>query len=272
MKPRAWNPFTFKGVAAFSWSGWIRLWVAQWLAALLLGGSFYMTLTKAWGPVLHEALRNLPDEPGIASLENRNLHWSNLKSPEILAGNEFLSLVVDPQDHPALPGAASDVRVVFRKNHMEIRAALLGQIDISYHEEWNLNLTREDVFAWWGAWGVGWVVGMIAGGLILLWTTWMALGLFYSPPGWALAYFWDRDTGPFGSWRLATASLLPGGIFLGLAFTAYGLGWIPWLVLWGAFLAHWGIGWVYWIGAIRRIPYLKYAAEEHGNPFALTAR
>ncbi len=269
MKSRAWNPLTFRGLTAFSRSSWMRLWIVQCWVALLLGAVFYMTLSAAWGPVLSEALKQLPDEPGTAYLEDRTLTWAEVRSPEILAGNRFLSLVIDPQDHSALPGAASDVRVVFKKDHIELHAALLGQFRVSYHPEWNLKLTQEDVYAWWGAWGKGWSFGILAGALIILWMSWLLLGLFYTPPGWALAYFWDRDISFVGSWKLAAAAVLPGGIFLGVIFAAYGLGRVSWLILWAAFLLHWGIGWIYWIGSIRKLPYVPESAAEHGNPFVL---
>lgn len=269
MKPRAWNPLTFRGLTAFSKSSWIRLWIVQCWVALLLGALFYLTLSNAWGPVFAEALEQLPDEAGKAYLENRKLVWVDAKSPQILASNAFLSLVVDPQDHSSLPGAASDVRVVFRGDHIEVHAALLGKFNINYHPEWNLKLTQEDVQAWWGAWGMGWVFGLLGGALLLLWGSWLALGLFYTSPGWALAYFWDRDIGLFGSWKMAAAAMLPGALFLGVSFAFYGMGQMQWLLLWGAFLLHWGIGWVYWIGSIRKLPYVPEASSEHGNPFII---
>src|SRR5882757_928025 len=87
----AWEPFSPRGVAAFSRAPLGRLFFVHLLMAIIGGVTVGWFVSTAWFPVVHQAIHQLPSEGEVSHAE---LIWRG-DSPVRLAGNSFLSLAVD---------------------------------------------------------------------------------------------------------------------------------------------------------------------------------
>src|SRR6185503_4707986 len=58
----SWQPITFGGVASFAHGSFGRLFVVQFIMALLVAGSVSVFLATAWFPVVEKAIARLPEK------------------------------------------------------------------------------------------------------------------------------------------------------------------------------------------------------------------
>src|SRR5438046_8115320 len=86
-----WQPITFGGVAAFSRASFGRLFLVQFIVALLVAASVLCFLISAWFPVIHEAIARLPEKGAI---RRGQLDWAG-PSPAWLAEGPCLAIIVD---------------------------------------------------------------------------------------------------------------------------------------------------------------------------------
>ena len=89
--PFAWQPITPRGVSAFDYASWGRLFGVQFIFALLAAVTLIWFLHQAWFPTIHDAIKVLPDG---AKIQQGTLVWP-LDSPYRLAEGRFLSVAVD---------------------------------------------------------------------------------------------------------------------------------------------------------------------------------
>src|SRR5213594_3604607 len=61
----AWQPLTPRGVATFAGASFKRLFLVQFICALLLVGAVVWLFQQAWLPTITEAVRKLPAEGEI---------------------------------------------------------------------------------------------------------------------------------------------------------------------------------------------------------------
>jgi hypothetical protein len=94
------------------------------------------------------------------------------------------------------------------------------------------------------------------------------LAAVYSLPVWLIGFFANRDLDWLGSWKLASASLLPGALVVAVATVLYGLGVLDLVQLIAVQVGHLVMGWIY--AGISPLFLPRHpAAERRGkNPFA----
>lgn len=214
--PRAWQPITGGGLAAFASSGaWLAL-ALQLLAAFACGASFARAVQRTWFPAVEAALANLP--AADAGISGGRLHWPDA-TPRVLGATRQLSLAVAPEGK--IPSQASDLQVELASDSVRVRG-LAGFLGGPYPPGWGLDLDEIHGRAAWGAWS--WVIlsglgcGVGAGLLLVWWSAALLAAPILSFVGWVAR----RQLTLGGAWRLAaTAWTLPGA---GLAFasTLYG--------------------------------------------------
>src|SRR5262245_42528103 len=124
--PSAWQPFTFRGVAAFAQAALGRLLAAQLVVALVSGGVLAVCFHFGWNPSIRAAISDLPAE---GEIDHGELHW-RAPVPMRLGTGTLLTFVIDPEDSGEL-GQTSDVEVVFLRNEVRIRSSL-GFVTIPY--------------------------------------------------------------------------------------------------------------------------------------------
>lgn len=244
----AWLPLSFSGVAAFAQASRVRLWIVQLAAAVCCSACLFWFLQTAWMPVVEKALMELPEQGGI---QEGILRWGG-EPNQVLDYNNFLSLSVIV-DGGGESQAVSDLGVVFDRSGIEM-TTLLGRLKLPYGRAWRLSLTRKDLEPWWLAWQpVLAVLGFGAFASLLL-VAWTLVSVLYALPAGLWAGLLGRNATWSGVRRLSGAALVPGGLFLSLAFLFYGAGRFDFIGLLFAFALHWVIGWVYVLGGILRLP------------------
>jgi hypothetical protein len=216
-RPRAWQPFTARGIGAFANARFGRLFLLQAIFALLAAAAVVWFLRAVWCPPIREAIRNLPSAGAI--------HAGQLEiSPsatERFVTNRFLTFAIDP-DSSRRHSYAADVFVIFRQRHLEV-CSLFGCADFWYPAR-DTPFNRLELEAKWGAWEpvlLGIAAAVTALGLLFAW--WI-LATIYFLFVWTLAFFLDRQLTVGGSWRLCGAALLPGALLLTAGIVAYGAG------------------------------------------------
>jgi hypothetical protein len=143
--------------------------------------------------------------------------------------------------------------------------SVLGCYSRPYPPAVVIPFNRPEAKAWWGAWepallGLATVVTVAS-----LFVAWFSLVTLYLLPVRLMAFFLDREITLGGTWRLASAALLPGALLINGALLAYGLGGLDLLRFLLAFLAHFAVAWIYLAGAVFALP--TVLLKPSANPF-----
>jgi hypothetical protein len=252
---------TPRGVAAFSRAPLGRLFLVQFIVALLAAASVIWFLATIWLPTTRDAIRQLP-ETGI--IQNRQLS-SPRSIAEPLVENRFLAFVVDV-DGTSTPGLAADLRIEFRRQNFAL-CSLLGCLRIDYPKDSTIQFNRPELESWLAAWEL--TIYSATGIAVVVWlfASWLLLATLYSPVARLYAFFKDRQLTVPGSWKLASAALLPGALLATAGIVLYGLGGIDllqFLILWALHLM---VGWVYLFVSPLRLPRASDATSPARNPF-----
>src|SRR5262245_22139962 len=216
--PPAWQPLTWRGVAAFAFASSNRLLIAQTVVALLALSSVLWFLNTGWFPLLRDAIQHLPDSGAI---ENQQLS-SERTSTEPLVEHRLLSISV-AVERQNTPTSSSDLRVTFHRDHVAF-CSFLGCHRRTYPPGWNVGFNRPDLQSWWGAWQTMIYLSVSLAVLVFLFVSWYVLATIYCPFLRLYAFFKDRQLTLAGSWKLAAASLLPGSLLVTAGLVLYGLG------------------------------------------------
>jgi hypothetical protein len=261
--PPAWQPFTFRGVAAFARASFTRLFVVQFIIALLAASTVVWFLNTRWFPTAYQAIQQMPE---TGEIRNGKLTWTN-DVPQLLAEGHYLAFISD-LDHKGEIRAPAQVQIEFGRTSLRI-ISLLGYVDWPYPSEakWIFICNRNDLQPWWGAWRppMLWITfGSVVFGLIIVWGT---LASIYFIPVWLIGFFANRRLTVFGSWRLAGAALMPGAVMVILSLILYGFGVFDLVQMLAIQGGHVIVGWVYCVGAALREPELPEAAALKENPF-----
>ena len=260
--PRAWEPLTPRGVAAFAGTSTGRLLLVQCIVALLAAATVVWFLERAWFPVVRRAIHQLPAEGAI---HNEQLNWSG-ETPTLLAGNRSLGLAVD-LNHSGQVARAAQLQVEFGRKNLRL-FSMLGYVVIDYPPGRRIAFNRTELEPWWGAWEPA-MLAVAAGGTILgLLVAWTALATIYCAPVRLITFFENRDLTWGQSWRLAGAALMPGALFLSFGIVCHGLGWIDLIQLGGVGGLHLTISWVYLFISPLFLPRHPAATVVKSNPFA----
>lgn len=257
--PVAWQPFTPRGVAAFSQATFNRLFLIQLVTALIAAGTVVWFLSSAWVPLIRMAIQALPE---TGAIENQHLQ-TPLTGLVPLAASRHLGLVVNVGGVEATDSGA-DVRVEFHERHAHV-CSLLGCLTLDYPRGWVIYFNRPELQPTWDAWQPV-LLGLAAigtvGGLLIAWFILATLYFFWV---WLAAYFLDRDVSLGGSWRLAAAALLPGAFLMTAAIACYGAGWVDLVRLLLAAAIHLIVPWVFMAAAVHALPWAT--DQTVSNPF-----
>jgi hypothetical protein len=261
-KPGAWLPLTPRGVAAFAAAPLRRLWLVQFLAAILAAAAVVWSLHAAWFPAVETAIGNLPD---AGDIRVGLLDW---RGPEtaILAESHFLAFTVNLSGREQ-PRTTSHVQVELRPRTVKVDS-LFGSVEQGYPGRRISPLNRPELQPRWAAWrmpimalaGVAAVAGLLA--------SWFTLATFYSVPVRVAGFCCNRRLSLAGSWKLCGAALVPGALLLSVGLGAYAAGTLDLLKLTLVFALHFVLPWLLAAVAVWVLPGgSKAAAATKDNPF-----
>ena len=260
--PSAWQPLTPRGVAAFSRATFGRLFLVQLIVALLVAGSVIWFLATVWFPPTREAIRQLPD---TGLIQNQQLS-SPRSTTEPLVENRFLAFVVNV-DGTGTPSLATDLRVEFHRQNFAL-CSLFGCLRLDYPRGSTIQFNRPELESWWAAWELTIYSATVIIVVGWLFATWWMLATLYCPVARMYAFFKDRQLTVLGSWRLASAALLPGALLTAAGIVLYGLGLIDLLQFLFLWALHLMVGWVYLFVSPLRLPRASDANSAPRDPFA----
>jgi hypothetical protein len=260
--PSAWQPFTFRGVAAFAHARVGRLLIAQTVVALLVAASVVWFLQHAWVPRILEAIRALPS---TGAIENQILTTPRtIREP--LAADNFLAISVNLEQSASF-GSASDLRLEFHRTRWSV-CSLLGCSQFDYPAGYQIQFNQPELEAGWGAWRLSIIAGIVGLTVIYLFVSWSLLAMLYAIPVWLAGFFKDRQISLFGAWKLSAAALLTPALGMAASIVLYGsnaVDLLRWLLL---AVAHIPLGWLYVYLALRQVPTVSGGGPRPPNPFA----
>jgi len=260
-EPRAWQPLTPRGVAAFARAPLRWLLLVHLVFAVLAASAVVWFLRTAWFPTIRQAIAQLPEHGEIRS---GKLIWSNA-SPQLLAEGHFLAFVVDTNHTGALRSPAQ-IQVEFGRDDIFFYS-LAGYREWLYPKDWSAGFNRTQAEPWWGAWQPP--IQWLAFGGTLLWciASWALLATIYFIPAWLGGFFANRDLSLSASWKLAGAALMPGAVMMIAGIVFYGFGVIDLVGLAAIIAAHVVAGGVYLVLGVRVSPKLSSSGTVEKNPF-----
>lgn len=257
-----WQPLTFSGVASFSHAPANRLLVVQSAVAVWVAACLVFALSRTWFPVVTKAVAELQD---FGTVRGGQLAWP-VKEAVLLGENRFLGLVVDLEE-TGETGQTADLQLEFGRQRVKV-VSLLGYTSFPYEPHWSIELNRQALDPWWGAWRpvIGFAVGLATVGLLLV--SWLLLATLGCLPLRLHAWLAKRDTTLRGCWRVAAAAWLPGSLWMGGAVLLYAAEQLSLVGLALAVGFHCLLGLTYSIVAPFRLP-AKVSVPDalNGNPF-----
>lgn len=260
--PTAWQPLTPRGIAAFSRAPLGRLLLVQLIVALLTSSSIIWFLATVWFPTTRAAIRQLPD---TGFVQDQQLSTPR-STTDPLVENRFLAFVVNV-DATVVPNLATDLRVEFHRRHVAL-CSLLGCLHLDYPRGSIIQFNRPELESWWVAWELTIYSAVGIGAVVFLMATWLTLATLYCPVVRIFGFFKDRQLTVPGSWKLATAALLPGALLTAAGIVGYGLGLINLIEFLWLWVLHWIVGWVFLFVSPLRLPRASDAAPAVRDPFS----
>jgi hypothetical protein len=263
----AWLPITPRGVAAFAAARSARLFLVQFLVALVAAGALGWFLRTAWTPTVRSAIARLPDGAGLT---NGVLAWPGERAV-LLAESPFLACTVD-LDHASRATGTSDLQVELGRRDWQMSSVfgaldLPGLVNTAYPAKCEVSLSRAEVEPWWAAREPFLVALAMAALMVFLFLSWTVLATLYCVVVWLAGFFGNRTLGWGGSWRLAGAALMPGALLLSAALVLYGLRVFSLLQLLLAFGLHFVVGWAYLFVSPMFLARNPEVPPTGGNPF-----
>ncbi|WCJ58370.1 hypothetical protein NXS98_11620 [Fontisphaera persica] len=257
----AWQPLTPQGVAAFAGAGYGRTLAMLMVFGLAIGMVAAWFVRSAWFPPVARAVTALP-----ASGEIRGGRLKmELDQPVALAGNRFLSLVIDPH-HRGEQSLPADVQLEFGVTNLHVRG-VLGYLEIPYPPEVVLPFNQAEAVPWWGAWSQAMVALVWVGATLGLVVIWTCLALVYVPVARVLAWLRGARLSVGAAWRLCAAALMPGAVIMTVAIGGYGWGLMDLIRLGLVAIFHVMVAWVYVPLAVWCLPRQATSSASRGNPF-----
>ncbi len=213
----AWQPFTFRGVAALAGATIGRLMLIGLLVAMAMAGAVTQALYATWVPVIDSAIHALPAD---GEIQHGKLVWPT-NAPVALADNSFLAIGARPAGSENVPPAA-DVAIELGPSGW-IVSSILGSVEIPYPRRVGISLGRTDLSARWWAWRphlIGAVFVVVTAVVLLMW---VLVGLIVAPFVRAYVGIWRRRASLATCARLAIAACMPGEIVMAVGVIMYGL-------------------------------------------------
>ncbi len=260
--PVAWQPFTPRGVAAFATTTFARLFLLELVVALLATVAVVWFLSTVWFPVVREAILQLP---ATGAMEYGEMKWPGPAFQVLQERRPFIAFLVD-LDNQTKGHSGVDVSLRFHRRQLEIFGPL-GSLVFPYPREYRVEFNRPELEPWWGAWQpilLGWTAVLVPLWLLIVWAV---LATLYFAPAWLLAFFANRQLTWGGSWRLASASLMPGAVLYTLSIVLYGLGVLDLFHLLLASVLHIVLGWLFVLSSVLQLPRVPEVLPSSLNPF-----
>lgn len=260
--PSAWEVLTPRGVAAFTRARFGRLFLVQFIVALLVAGAVVWFLFDGCFPTIRYAIRQLPD---TGEIRYGKLDWHG-NAAQLLAEGAFFAFSVNLE-------YAGDIRspahwqIEFGRDDLRIHS-LLGFREAKYPPGWTIAFNRKELEPWLGAWQPTLLAIAAAGTVVYLMVSWSFLATLYAVPVWLAGFFANRDLSLAASWRLAGAALLPGALLMALAILLYDFGVLDLVQMAVVMLAHVVLGWIYVAASLLFLPRPEAVAAQKKNPFA----
>lgn len=253
---------TPRGVAAFARGTSNRLFLVQFLVALVVAASVVWFLCDAWFPTVRTAIAQLPDK---GEIRGGQLDWRG-DSPKLLAEGTFLAFSVD-LNHSGELRSPAHVQIELGKKDFIIRS-LLGYVELDYPTGWIVAFNREELGPWWGAWRPQ-ILGITAVSVVAwLMAVWFVLAVVYALPVWLLVFFANRDLRLVQCWRLAGAALMPGALLMALGILLYDFGIVDLVGLGFITVGHLVLSWIYLFICPLFLPRTNVPEAAGKNPFA----
>ncbi len=260
--PRAWEPLSPRGVAAFAMASLGRLLLVQCMIAALAAGTVVWFLEEACFPVVRAAILQLPAK---GEIRDGQLAWQGDSSVQ-LAGNHLFGVAVD-LNHGGQLARDAQLQVEFGRKDFRV-ISIFGYVELNYPGAWRMAFNRTELDPWWGAWEPGILAGAALATALGLMVVWTALATVYCIPARLITFFENRDLNWRQSWRLAGAALMPGALFMTFGIIGYGLNWIDLVQLGAVAGLHLLVGWIYLFISPLFLPRNPEAAVVKRNPFA----
>ena len=264
-RPVAWQPLTPRGIAAFSRATWGRLFMVQFVVALLAASTTIWFVHARWFCVIGTAIKALPPR---AEIRAGRLNWPG-NSPLTLAENTYLAISVDLK-HQGIARSPAHIQVEFGQSDFRV-FSLFGSYRGDYPRGWVVAFNQPELEPWWGAWAPA-ILALLGGGVIGgLMVIWAILAFIYLPVAWLVGFFNDRQLSLAGSWRLAGASLMPGALLMNAGLWLYGFGLLDVIQLTAAAAVHLVVGWIYLAYSPLSVAVHPSAEKQKENPFVHSA-
>jgi hypothetical protein len=261
---RAWQPFTFGGVAGIGRGSFFGLLVLESVFALVVAVGMTLAIHLAWEPLFNDLIGQLP-ESGL--IEDGRLQWPDEGQTIALEGN-FLALGIVPRGE--LPTSLSaDVMLTCGSDAFRF-ASQIGYLDVAYPSWLNIPLNNKVLAPWWEAWRLALMVGCVAALAVSMLVMWSVLGLLYAMLPFVLSYFSKNKCSYSQGWKLASASLLTPSLIVGIAAVLYGMALINVILLVFFYLTHVVVGWVYLLvsSLIAVFGASQVPSEDRDGPFS----
>ncbi|MDB6130739.1 MAG: hypothetical protein JWM04_1846 [Verrucomicrobiales bacterium] len=260
-KPKrfAWQPFTPRGVAAFSTGTFDRVLFLLILLGILISGVFVWFVKTRYCPVVVEFLNGLPESGAVT-----NGTMSGFGEP-VVSDHRFLSLLANP-DLGEVINRTADIQIEFYKQDGQA-GGLAGFISQDYPTNWNFAFSRTTAAPWWGAWEPV-ILGVFAVIVfIFFYLLWVILPLLYFLPVRIFGYLADRSLTVGGAWRMAAISAAPASFCIMGAIVAYAWQWVD-LIKFGLIcVGYFAFFLIYPLLAIRHLEKLPEVQKIKANPF-----
>ena len=261
--PSAWEVLTPRGVAAFTRARFGRLFLVQFIVALMVAAAVGWLLFDGCFPTVRSAIRQMPD---AGEIRWGKLDWHG-NAAQLLAEGTVLAFTVNLE-------YAGDIRspahwqIELGRDDLRIHS-LFGYREASYPLGWVIAFNRKELEPWFGAWQPALLALTALGVVVYLMASWFVLATLYAVPVWAAGFFANRDLSLGASWRLAGAALMPGALLMAAAILLYDFAALDLVQMAVVTVAHVLLGWIYVGVSLLFVP--PPATGPRENPFAAAA-
>jgi hypothetical protein len=254
------EPFTPRGIAAFARAGVRRLFVAQFVFALLASAAVGYFFHSACFPAIQAAIDNLPV---TGQIQGGHLEWSG--GPQMLADGRFLAFNVDLDHSGQWRSTTADFQVEFGQDTLRV-ISLFGYADFFYRPAESMPFSQPQLDPLWKAWRAEILFLIVAATIVLLPVIWWILAAIYFLPVWLIGYLANRDINLRASLKLCGSALLPGALLMIAAIILYALGFLNLVTFCFVFAAHFILHWLYLLFGLFFFPRASTATPKE-NPF-----
>ena len=259
-----WLPITFSGVASLALGPKWRFRVVR----LILAVASSVVVTWYWQAVVARSIRSsVWHLTSQGAIQGGRLEWTGPPTA-VLCESPHLSILISLNGGEEA-GQVTDFQIELGRTAFRFRS-MFGKFALPYRPEWRLDLRRETLEPWWGAWEPALLAGVFCASVLGLHLIWMSLGAFYGLGMWLYVLYLDRAAGWGVCWRASQAALVPGALLIDLAIVGYSVAQIDLLGFLFAAGLHFVVGWIYLILAPWHFPRVKPAPRSR-NPFAASS-